>query len=210
MTKERLRLVWYTTMVKNFHYTKSDISKLGNAIVFLAKNVPDPNKTKLLKLVYFLQEKSIQKYGIPFFKIPFKVWQFGPVNPDLYQEFNGRPFILEEYISTSRSNDTISIIPKSDFNDEEFSDREIDLMEKIVLAFKNTPASELVELTHYEGNPWHRTACEHNLISEFQNKMRSTTDIDIDFTGLIENDPDKIHRYESYLEYMDSSSALKN
>lgn len=197
-------------MINQFHYTKSDISKLGNAIVYLCTNVPDPNKTKILKLVYFLQEKSIQKFGVPFFKIPFKVWQFGPVNPDLYQEFSGQPFILEGFINTYQDDNTTIIQPKVAFNDEEFSDRELDILGKIVVAFRNTPASTLVELTHYEGHPWHRTACEYNLLADFKKRRISTTNVDVDFTSLLGNDLDKRNRYESYLEYLEDSAALKN
>lgn len=197
-------------MVTTFHHTKSEVEKLGNAIIYLCTHVPDPNKTKILKLVYFLQEKSIQKYGIPFFKIPFKVWQFGPVNPDLYHELSGQPFILEGYISTYHQGETTYVKSVKEFTDDEFSDQEMDLMEKITGAFRNTPASELVELTHYEGQPWHKTACENNLLIEFQNRRLSTTDVDIDFTGLLGDDEDKKHRYESYLEFLDASASLKN
>jgi hypothetical protein len=42
-------------------YTKEVIDKLGNAMVYMARKVPGLSKTKLLKLIYLLEEVSVKR-----------------------------------------------------------------------------------------------------------------------------------------------------
>ena len=64
-------------------YAMSDIEKLGNAVVYIAERVPDLSKTKLLKLLYFMEEYSVKRFHTPFLGLPFEVWQSGPVVKDV-------------------------------------------------------------------------------------------------------------------------------
>ena len=54
------------------------MQKIGNALVYLSSHISDLSKTKLLKLVYLLDEVSIRKSGVPIFNLTYKVWKFGP------------------------------------------------------------------------------------------------------------------------------------
>lgn len=55
--------------------TNNQIDKIGHSIVYLGSKVSELSKTKLLKLLFLLEEKSIQDYGTPFFGVDFKIWQ---------------------------------------------------------------------------------------------------------------------------------------
>ena len=85
-------------MYFNSIYTKGQIDKLGNAIIFLCEKMGPLSKTKLLKLIYLVEESSVKKYGAPFFSLRFDVWKLGPVSRDLYTEITSEPFLLEDYI----------------------------------------------------------------------------------------------------------------
>ncbi len=58
-------------------YSQEQTSKIGNTVVYLASNVENSSKTKLLKLLYLLDEISIKTSGIPFLNLQYKdmeVW----------------------------------------------------------------------------------------------------------------------------------------
>ena len=64
--------------------SKSQIDKIGNTMVYLSKNIKRLSKTKLLKLLYILDEISIKSSGIPFLNLQYKVWKYGPVSAELF------------------------------------------------------------------------------------------------------------------------------
>ena len=74
--------------------------KLANTIIFFAERIPDIPKTKLLKLLYLLEECYVKKYSIPLLDIDFEVWQAGPVNREVYIELSDTPIMLNGYIET--------------------------------------------------------------------------------------------------------------
>jgi uncharacterized phage-associated protein len=76
-------------------YTKDQLAKLGNAIIFLCDRIKPLSKTKLLKLIYLIEELSVKKHGVPFFNIRFDVWKLGPVSRDLYAEITSEPTLLD-------------------------------------------------------------------------------------------------------------------
>ena len=145
-------------MVAPFHYTRSQIEKLGNAIIYLSSNIPDLNKTKLLKLLYLIEEISIKKYGFPFFNIRFDVWKLGPVSKDVYLELSDTPDLLHMFIEVGKTTDTTFIRHKKNFNDDEFSDNDMNILAYVITHFKNATANYLVSLTHQKHSAWHQTA----------------------------------------------------
>lgn len=66
------------------HYSKDTIDKIGNAIIYISKKTPSLNKTKLLKLLYLLEENSAIMFQTPFFGIEFQAWQHGPVAGEVF------------------------------------------------------------------------------------------------------------------------------
>lgn len=61
--------------------TKADRSKIGNAVVYIAQRVPNLSKTKLLKLLYLMEEYSVKRFKTPFLGLPFEVWQMSVFLP---------------------------------------------------------------------------------------------------------------------------------
>ena len=191
-------------------YTKDQLAKLGNAIIFLSERITPLSKTKLLKLIYLIEELSVKKYGLPFFNIRFDVWKLGPVSRDLYAEMTSdEPFLLEDYIVREPRNGNIFIKPKQRFSDDEFNDLELRLLDDIAKIYKNYSADQLIELTHRKHSPWYITAQQNGLLEHFDNGLANTSDVEIDLSSLIENDDQKLALFKSHKDFLDHSKRLK-
>jgi uncharacterized phage-associated protein len=189
------------------NYSKDQIAKIGNTIRFLT-NEAALTKTKVLKILYLLEEESICKHGIPFFNIPFHVWKFGPVPKPVFQSFS---ILFDEYAMISfeekANGEKIQLVTKvGEFSDDEFSDNDIDLMKQVKSRYKSKPSDELVEITHREGSPWYIAASENNLLEKFENDSLTASDVQINIETVIES-PILIERYRDYIDCHGSPNA---
>src|SRR5699024_11942469 len=86
----------------------------------------DPvSNLRLQKLLYFVQLESYRENNNPMFSDDIVAWQFGPVVPDVYYEYNvyaGTPILLEYK--------DLSVIEESD---KRIIDRVIDIMKDIYI-----------------------------------------------------------------------------
>lgn len=191
-------------------YTRTEIDKLGNAVVFLAERIKPLSKTKLLKLIYLIEEYSVRNYGLPFFNIDFTLWKLGPVARDIYVDLSSdEPTLLNDFIKRTIQPEGIYITPAVAFSDDEFSDNEIELLSHIVATFKNYTATELIDLTHRKHSLWYTTAKENNVLEYLESGLMPTTDIEIDFSKLLEESPLKKAIFNDQKEYLKTSQSLK-
>ena len=189
--------------------TKYQIDKIGNSIIHLGGNVSELSKTKLLKLLFLLEEKSIQDYGTPFFGVDFKIWQFGPVAPPLFEgltEWENQ--FLSEYIQKNKFDEYEG---KKDFVDDEFSENDIRVLNWAVDFARHKTAEDLVKHTHSATSLWRRGAIKHNVYEKFKKKELTYTDFNIDFTLLFENDSEGylLEKYNSAIENLEFSKKYK-
>jgi uncharacterized phage-associated protein len=165
------------------HYSKDTIKKIGNTVVYLSEKIPDLSKTKLLKLLYLIEEHSAIKNNKPFFGIKFEVWQAGPVAKDIFIDLSdGDPILLGDFIKTTTENGNTYIHQKAKFCDDEFSDRDIQLLDEIVRKFGNKTAKQLVNVTHNENSAWYSVAKENDLLNDFANGRKNQSEKEIDFS----------------------------
>lgn len=117
----------------------------------------DPvSNLRLQKLLYFVQLESYRENNNPMFSDDIVAWQFGPVVPDVYYEYNvyaGTPILLEYK--------DLSVIEDSD---KRIIDRVIDTM-------KDIPIWKLVDLTHKSGGPWDQVVKTDGYRSSIPKKM---------------------------------------
>ena len=191
-------------------YTKNQIEKLGNTLIFLCQNLESPSKTHLLKLIFIIEEISIKKFGIPFFNLRFNVWKMGPVSKELYFELTEELNLLSPYIARESKGDATIMHAIKDFSDDEFSDNEIILLKEIVDRFKYCTAKELINFTHRENTPWYNTAQRHGVLELLESGKMNTTDIEIDLSEIIHDEVDKLTLYNSYKEFFSQSKSLKS
>ena len=121
---------------------------------------------KLHKLIYFAHGWHLALVGEPLISEPVKAWRHGPVIDSVYQEFKhfGSKAITEKafHIEFSDSGQ-IEVI---EFK-ENFSTNTRSILEQVYQIYKNFSATELREMTHAVGSPWHQYWKDGN--SEFGN-----------------------------------------
>jgi len=178
-------------------YTPEQINKIGYTLVYLSKAISPLTKTKALKLLYLLDEVSIKKFGIPFLNINYKVWKFGPVNPDIFIELCPQDTkMLSSFIKISDD----GLKPNVIFCDDEFSDNDINTLDFVINYFGNKTAKELVDYTHAENKPWRNAAINNNILDDLLAERISSTEFDVLLTDLIQHDPVKMLVYQEYKE----------
>lgn len=182
-------------------YTNEQIDKIGNSIIYISSNIKEISKTKLLTLLYFLDEISIHKSGIPFLNLEYEVWKFGPVVSDIFVELSSLPSFLKNYITRETSSEGRSFIsPKKEFCDDEFSQNELDLLEFVVKEFKDATAQELISITHIKQSPWYNAAMENSVYELLETKQISVTDFKVNMRELVACDDRKSALYDDYQE----------
>ena len=128
--------------------TQSDKEKLGNTVVYIASHVVNLSKTKLLKLLYFMEEYSVRRFHTPFLGLPFEVWQAGPVAKDVFIDLSETPIILDGYITKQVIDNKTYIKASRNFCDDEFSDNDMLVMQEVLKKYSNKSAKELKRLVN--------------------------------------------------------------
>jgi uncharacterized phage-associated protein len=182
--------------------------RIGNTILYLCENIKGMSKTKLLKLLYLLEERSVLETGAPFLNVNFEVWKLGPVAKEIFISIEDSRMSeskgwIDDYITCKHHlfKKGTFLIPNNQFDDSEFSDFDIQLMDTIIKEFGNKSASELIAVTHRETCPWYKVAKENNLLEKFKDGTQSSSDCKIEFKDIISDDPQKLSRYDSYKDF---------
>lgn len=182
-------------------FNESQLDKIGNTIVYLSTKIPNLSKTKLLKLLYILDEMSIKKGGIPFINLTYKLWKLGPVSEELFIDLSSDNVkLLESFIDKQCLREGTYIKPKKEFNDDEFSDNDIDLLNYVIDKYGDKNARQLIHYTHRANSPWRNTAIEKNVLDLLENEKINNTDFVIDMSELVAHDERKKEIYNNYLE----------
>jgi len=186
-------------------YTVEQINKVGNSLIYLADRVKAPSKTKLIKLIYILEEISIKKYGIPFFNLDYKVWKFGPVANAVYVELSSSPSMLKEFITRDLSDEGNTYIKGiKSFSDDEFTNNDIELLEYVVDKFGESTAKELIEVTHHKESPWYNAALKNDVLNDLLEERISYTNFFVDLAELVKHDERKtmiFHRFRDKIQF---------
>ena len=162
--------------------TNSDKDKLGNTVVYIASHTNNLSKTKLLKLLYFMEEYSVRRFHTPFLGLPYEVWQAGPVVKDVFIDLSETPVLLDGYVTKKILGDATYIVAAKDFCDDEFSDNDLLVMKEVMKKYGSMTAKQLVQLTHRKGTLWYNAACKQNLLDSFEKKLMNNSDVVIDFS----------------------------
>ena len=172
--------------------------KIGNLIVLLAGRLKPLYHTKLIKLLYLIDEEAVKDGGIPITWLDYKAWQYGPVAPETFfikEETN----LFNSYIEKSKKADGIIIKPKVSFDDSEFSDYDLEIIERAITKFGHMAPKDLVKLTHKKGSLWDIAKKENHINFDASN---TTSDYTLDFTRIISDDELKLSNYEGAKETM--------
>jgi uncharacterized phage-associated protein len=191
-------------------YSKDTIDKIGNSIIYICQAVPSLNKTKLLKLLYLLEESSAQMFHTPFFGIEFKTWRFGPVAPEVFTDLSGdlsSPMMLKDYIELEFGIGETLVKPKREFDDGEFSDNDIAVLDSVLSQYGQKTAETLVKYLHKRGSAWDIAARENGLHELFNDGVTNTSDVSVDVTRFVSDEGKS--RYNSTRETWDVMTNYK-
>ena len=110
---------------------------------------------KLQKLLYFVQAYFLVKSGgrESCFKEKIEAWSFGPVVPEAYYEYRQYGSLDIPYSKTKNKLNKNLEIEKNPYDENIISNNSKEYIESVVEHFKNSSASDLVELTHRQA-PW--------------------------------------------------------
>ena len=166
-------------------FSEDSKRKLGYTILFLAQNVEDLSKSKMIKLLYLMEEEMVRRYQAPFLALQYEVWQYGPVAKEIYVGFSNTPTILKEYVYTSASEDGTYIYPNKEFSPEVFNIEELTVMEHVIGEYGNLKARELKDITHSPDGLWYKKAQSKGLIGAFERQECTSSNEVIDFSELL-------------------------
>ncbi len=186
------------SLVPYIKFNSDQLEKIGNTVVYIADRIPQLSKTKLLKLLYILDEISIKKSGIPILNLKYKVWKFGPVSEELFIDLSSEATLLEKFIN--RDIEGNFIISKVQFNEDQFSENDIELMDFVIEKYGNKTAKELISYTHRVNSPWYNTAKENSVLELLETEIINNTEYLIDMGMIVSHDERKLEIYSEYLE----------
>ena len=129
-----------------------------------------------------MEEYMVKRYHVPFLAIPFEVWQAGPVAKDIFIDLSDGPILLKDYVTTEIKETATYIKAIKAFNEDEFSECEIEMMDEILRIYGDKTAKQLVEEVHQKHTLWYTVAERHGLLDEFTNGQSNNSSFIIDFS----------------------------
>ncbi|EKF17623.1 Panacea domain-containing protein [Nitratireductor pacificus] len=137
-----------------------DREKMIQAIIFFASRTRKLGKTKLCKLLYFLDFEHFKQTGRSVTGLRYNAWPMGPVPVSLYNEISEPPEEITAAVSIeekeTKNGQMLAIRPKVGFSSRLFSRRELSILEALAREYRDSTADEMVEATHLENQPWHQ------------------------------------------------------
>lgn len=134
--------------------------KLIEAIIFFAQNTRKLGKTKLYKLLYFLDFEHFKLTGRSVTGLAYNAWPKGPVPVSLHNEIADPQKDLEGAVKfdqkETRNGQMLAVHAKRAFSDRLFSKRELNLLKALAREYRDANSEEMVEATHLENLPWHQ------------------------------------------------------
>jgi len=147
------------------------------AYAFVKKGIDEGKfvtQMKLQKLVYFAQGAHLAKYSTPLINETFQAWLYGPVIPEIYQDF--------KFYGSSPITNTNSYYPSGKVNNAPFI-LDADALDTINYTWgvlKDFSAMSLSNWTHQSDGPWSKV-----YVPDVKDTPISNTDIKQYFEKLL-------------------------
>lgn len=179
---------------------------IGNLIILLSERCKPLYHTKLLKLLYLIDEEATKRLGSPITWLSYSVWQFGPVAEDVYFSKIEGVNKFSQFVRFDHVTDEKYIIrPVSEFDDSEFSNSDLQIIEDVIKKYGNLSTKQLIEITHAKDSLWEKAKKNYDIHFSDQNKTSSIT---LNFSELLGDDGFKKTIYYSTLENIELRSTL--
>ena len=163
-------------------YSKAQIDRIGNLLVYITSKLGPTSKTKLLKLIYIIEEESVKQAGVPFTDLKYTYFPLGPVSTFVTKQIEKRREEITRFVSIEKSNNCIWVAPAVEFDSDEFSDFDLELIDGVLAKFGSASANALIEYTHREGGLWKQ------IDDEYGGAMPPNNKRDIDLLKLLDQE----------------------
>lgn len=132
--------------------------KLLNAIIYFANNTKYCGKTKLYKLLFYLDFTHFKEAGHSVTDLDYFTWDLGPAPQKLHKEFEHQTQDIKEHVALIGFPDSfVGIKAKKPFNGKHFTKRELRILKNICEIFRDAKAEHMVEASHMPNEPWDTT-----------------------------------------------------
>ena len=164
--------------------------KIGDILVRICEQMPDIHLRKLLKVLYFIDEKSMIERAIPVTWLDYYAWKKGPVAPEVFEIKNGA---FSDFVTCAKDSDGRYHINAKKYDDKfsQLSKYELQLVDDVIARCKDKSADELTDETHQEDTLWSRVVKENNI--DFEKDSKS--DVPILLVRLNEDDTEAQELY---------------
>ena len=180
--------------------------KNGALLAYIAEKAPGIHLRKLLKMVYLIDEKFMEKRHFPLTWFNYQVWEKGPVAPEVYAVKEGA---FGDYVRCQKNKDGKNIVTPVQQHEyligkqmEAFSLYEKELIDSVIEDYIGKTADELTDITHEKDSLWTKIKEEKDVV--FTN---GKSDVEIPLNRLNEGDEEKSAIYEDALDYMQFCNA---
>ncbi len=177
---------------------------VGNLMVLIANKCKPLYFTKLLKILYLIDEEYTKKFGYPLTWLKYEAWELGPVPRDVFYSKNKGLNRYSKYITFQDVGENKKIVKAAtEFDDMEFSDADLSLVNDVINKYQHNNVNELINIVHKEGSLWKKTKDKFGLKFSPDNK---TSDVQLDFSDLLDDEM-KQHYFDG-LEFLQLKASL--
>ena len=133
--------------------------KLINAVIYFTSNTKLCGKTKLVKLLYYLDFMHFRQTAKSVTDLKYYAWQLGPYPVAFANEIDNPPADLASSVLIQKNVGSrfVAIKAKKCFDPDVFSQRELKLMKDIAFIFSEASTDDMVEASHLPNHPWDKT-----------------------------------------------------
>ena len=122
---------------------------------FIAEEeVLHPYKTKLFKLLFYTDFLHYENYGRAVTGLEYFAWEHGPVPKSFWHDWeNSAPEFVSHFFIIKK-NASQSLRPRFKFNENYFSNSELEIMKHLAKKHFKDTGKMMSELTHLQTQPW--------------------------------------------------------
>lgn len=145
--------------------------KMVNAIMYFANKVKYPYKLKIYKLLYFIDFLHFAQVGRPITNQEYIAMEMGPVPGKLHTAieenklsdyFKKNIKVISESLPTGIG---YKFMPLTKPHMKVFSPRELEILNNVIIIFRDAKAEEMTESSHLKNHPWERTKRDKGLFN---------------------------------------------
>jgi uncharacterized phage-associated protein len=170
--------------------------RLAAVIAYFVKETKNCKKTKLGKLLFFLDFLHFKRFGTSVTGNDYVAMPKGPVPIQLYRSITdgnlpeeiARTLAIEEEMDEYGESKgfRISVRPRAQVEMDLLSPRELAVMEEVAFIFHDSSATEMSEITHLRNTPWERTLKERGKNAIIDYRLAIDDDVKLGVEELLE------------------------